>query len=60
MLTKDQVSKLKSGRKVDRAGTTGKVVNVRTTKSGAFVDVEFGDKKVSNVKACRPAHLTLA
>lgn len=59
-MTKDQALKLKLGRKVSSVHGIGKVVGFCHTKSGLFVDVNLGDKKNPNVKALRPASLTLA
>ena len=62
-MTKDQALKLKVGRKVRWVGPfemVGKVVGFNPTKSGLFVNVDFGDKKNPDVKALRPAALTTA
>lgn len=35
----------------------GKVMGIRETQVGKFIEVNFGDKKAPNVKAMRPSQL---
>lgn len=50
------------GQKVvsNKTGVTGKVIGVRDTQVGQFVDVNFGDKKNPMMRACRPSQIARA
>ena len=50
------------GQKVvsNKTGIAGKVIRVRDTSVGQFVDVNFGDKKTPWMRAVRPSQLARA
>lgn len=54
--------KLKVGRKVESVATKalGKIEAIRKTKVGEFIDVNFGDKKSPQMRACRPSQIVPA
>jgi preprotein translocase subunit YajC len=61
MATK-QPTKLRPGQRVTSiiTGITGKVVSVRDTQVGQFVDVNFGTTKEPQMRACRPSQIERA
>lgn len=52
-------TKLRPGQRVVSlaTGSVGKVIDVRDTKVGQFIDVNFGTTKEPMMRACRPSQI---
>lgn len=59
-MTTTTPTKLRPGQKVtsNATGMTGKVVAVRDTKVGQFIDINFGTAKEPQMRAVRPSKVT--